>query len=475
MYAMKYIIHSYSIWEQGPRPRQEDSIYPEQGRLCDDDRLFILCDGMGGHSAGDVASSTVCAAMSRYILEKYQDPQGPFSDDDFAAALRSAFDALDEVDNGDEKKMGTTLAFLKLHSEGCTIAHMGDSRVYHIRAGKDKDTTEILFQTTDHSLVNDLVKIGEMTPEEARHSKRKNVITRAMQPHMERRPRADIYHTQDIKPGDYFMLCSDGILEQMEDDNLKYIFSEKGGDDEHKVDVLKKVTENNRDNHSAIIVHILDVEGVSEQLSGESFTEPSENISGRLSEDNSEKSPEEFVPELPVTEDALEDDSPKSMPRYFRILRWAIICAIVVMLVVVGKSMLQRHAEGESAVEPEPAPNEVEAVREPARPVRDVELSEQEDPDAVIPDEALNTQPEVVAEDSSLSSSEQAVDDSVSMEDALPLPDADDGQDGAEEEATAVVDDEDDEDDEDVPASDEQLAREILNKKDHQEEETDTL
>lgn len=256
---MKYTLKAYSIKEQGPRPKQEDSMFPEHETLKDNDRLFLVCDGMGGHSAGEVASGTVCQALSSYILDKCPDAEGKFDDEMFKSALNHAFDILDTKDNGAAKKMGTTMTFLKLHDEGATIAHIGDSRVYHIRPGKDAADTEILFQTYDHSLVNDLVKIGELTPEEAKHSNQKNIITRAMQPNMERRPRADIYHTHDIKPGDYFMLCSDGILEQMEDENIKYIFSPRVKSPEDKVKMIIDVTAQNHDNHTAILVHITDV------------------------------------------------------------------------------------------------------------------------------------------------------------------------------------------------------------------------
>lgn len=256
---MKFKVSAYTIWEQGPRPRQEDSIFPAHKGTTSDDRLFLVCDGMGGHSAGDVASSTVCAALSSSVLASC-DAEGEFTDDIFEAALSAAYDALDSKDDGSPKKMGTTLTFLKLHKAGCTIAHIGDSRVYHIRPGADTASTEIVYQTQDHSLVNDLVRIGELTPEEAKTSKQRNVITRAMQPNMERRSRADIAHTSDIRKGDYFLLCSDGILEQMEDDNLKFIFSDMGGDAQHKVEMLIKVTAENHDNHSALLVHITDVE-----------------------------------------------------------------------------------------------------------------------------------------------------------------------------------------------------------------------
>ena len=263
---MKFKLQACNIWELGQRARQEDSIFPPYGKITAEDRLFVLCDGMGGHDAGDIASSTVAEAMGHAILARVPNAEGPFTDDQFREALSEAFDALDSKDNGAAKKMGTTMTFLKFHSGGCTIAHIGDSRVYHIRSGATAAETRILFQTTDHSLVNDLVRVGELTPEEAKTSPHKNVITRAMQPNMERRPKADIYHTSDLAAGDYFLMCSDGILEQMEDENLQYIFSEKTGDLAQKADMLIRVTEQNHDNHTAVLVRIDEVIGTPEVL-----------------------------------------------------------------------------------------------------------------------------------------------------------------------------------------------------------------
>lgn len=262
---MEYKLNVYTIWEYGQRtdadgnPHQEDWTFPLPGHTTDADRLFILCDGMGGHDAGEIASATVCEAMSRSILRAQPDPEGPFSDEMLQKALSDAFLALDAKDTGAEKKMGTTLTLLKLHAGGGTIAHMGDSRVYHIRPGKTAADTRILFQTKDHSLINDLIAVGELTEEEAKYSNQKNVITRAMQPHAERRPKADIYHTADIKPGDYFYLCSDGMLENMENPQICYNFSATAGTAEEKVERLTKATQENRDNHTAILVHILEV------------------------------------------------------------------------------------------------------------------------------------------------------------------------------------------------------------------------
>lgn len=266
---MKYKLRTYSILEAGQRkdsegnPHQEDSIFPEYGKQSDSDRLFILCDGMGGHDAGEVASATVCQALSSSILSSSRKRDGEFTKEDFNRAMASAYKALDEKDNGASRKMGTTMTLLSLHDDGAFIAYMGDSRIYHIRPGETGRDTEILHETEDHSLVNALIKAGELTREEARKSRRKNIITRAMQPNVVQKSKADTYETRDIRKDDYFLLCSDGMLEQsdMEDGSaLRHIFSNAGGKDEEKIRQLISATEGNRDNHSAIIIHIIDAE-----------------------------------------------------------------------------------------------------------------------------------------------------------------------------------------------------------------------
>lgn len=267
------------------QPHQEDCIFPEYGKQSDSDRLFILCDGMGGHDAGEVASATVCEAMSHSILNDGHDHEGVFTTADFMNALDAAFKALDIKDTGAVKKMGTTLTLLKFHNKGVFIAHIGDSRVYHIRPGKSGQDTIILHETSDHSLVNDLVKVGELTKEEARKAGQKNVITKALQPHLDSLPKADLYETADILPGDYFYMCSDGMLEQEEmetGDSLRNIFSHDGGPIENKVKILKTVTKQNLDNHSAFIIQIVDVFNQKQ-----AFTNKSVNSSDRENQPNS--------------------------------------------------------------------------------------------------------------------------------------------------------------------------------------------
>lgn len=262
---MEYKLKALSIYEFGQRkdkngnPHQEDWIYPALGSINNEkDRLFILCDGMGGHAAGEVASATVCEAMSNTITSALEKGE-KFSEKLLLKALDAAYNLLDERDTNEDasKKMGTTMTFLMFHEDGFTIAHIGDSRVYHIRPNTGKKA-DIVYQTVDHSLVNDLLKIGELTPEEAETYPHKNIITRAMQPNLEHRHKADIITSKDIKPGDYFYMCSDGMLEQTSNDNLCFMLNNDVSDEE-KRNMLIEVSKDNKDNHSAHLIHILDV------------------------------------------------------------------------------------------------------------------------------------------------------------------------------------------------------------------------
>lgn len=250
---MFFRLTALSIQEMGQRSNQEDSLFPPYTRDAQEGSLYILCDGMGGHAAGEVASQTVCEAMSRYVAGHAR-ADGYFGQADFDAALDAAYDALDGKDTDDEKKMGTTLTFVKFHAGGCFTAHIGDSRIYHIRPSEHR----ILHVTRDHSLVNDLVKLGEITPEEAKTSRQKNIITRAVQPHQERRVKADCLNITDLQAGDYFYLCSDGMLEQAEDEEILNILSLPRPDAD-KVGILRGATKDNRDNHSAYLVRIVAV------------------------------------------------------------------------------------------------------------------------------------------------------------------------------------------------------------------------
>ena len=243
-----------SIHEIGQRPNQEDAIAQW------DNRLFVLCDGMGGHEHGEVASQTVSQAIVEWYKNRAIEPLSKAQIED---ALAYAYAKLDEKDGGEFRKMGTTLTLLYIGGTGVLAAHMGDSRIYHIRPNPSPKlgevrrglNEEILYQSRDHSLVFDLFQSGEITYEEMSNFAQKNIVTRAMTPGEDNRMRPDIIHTTDVQPGDYFYMCSDGMLEQMNNDELVGLLSSDVSDEE-KCNQLIGSTSNNQDNHSAWLIHV---------------------------------------------------------------------------------------------------------------------------------------------------------------------------------------------------------------------------
>lgn len=250
-----------SINELGNRNNQEDSIIQWNNRL------FVLCDGMGGHEKGEVASQTVCQSLVTWF-EQNVNPDNSFTDDQLREALEYAYQQLDQYADGNPKQMGTTLTLLYIHAQGVTAAHIGDSRIYHIRPN-----TGILYQSRDHSLVFDLFQSGEISYEEMQNFTQKNIITRAMTPGEDNRHRSDIIHIPDIQSGDYFYMCSDGMLEQMSNNELEDLLSSDATDDDKRQQLIA-TTSKNQDNHSAWLIHIMDVvmEEGDEQLQNEERT-----------------------------------------------------------------------------------------------------------------------------------------------------------------------------------------------------------
>lgn len=244
----------YAIHELGNRDNQEDSIYPQEEIASRSDRLFLVCDGMGGHSNSEVASQLVCEVVSGHLLST-QWNEGVLPDSLIQEALVAVQEKLNTFDNGSMRQMGTTFTLLCLHRGGATMAHIGDSRIYHIRPKERR----LLYKSRDHSLVYDLFLSGEITKEQMATSDRKNVITKAIMPGNERQFKPDIVHTTDILPGDIFYLCSDGMLEQMDDASLVEFFS-SGKSDAERRQALIDATSDNQDNHSAWIVRIAGVE-----------------------------------------------------------------------------------------------------------------------------------------------------------------------------------------------------------------------
>lgn len=189
----------------------------EDAYLINDElNLFVVCDGMGGHVGGEFASSIAVNTVEEVLSSIEADPDTDLPDDPVEAtrekiryAIRLAGRRIYEkaLAEPEYKGMGTTALVLLVEQGNAFVAHVGDSRAYLLR----DDTIEQI--TEDHSLVNEKIRAGLITPEEARHHKLRNIITRSLgyQEDVE----VDI-QVRAVRRDDQFMLCSDGLSNLVE-------------------------------------------------------------------------------------------------------------------------------------------------------------------------------------------------------------------------------------------------------------------
>lgn len=242
--------------EIGRKDNQEDRIYPPMSKLSTMTTCFVLCDGMGGHENGEVAAEIVASNLQPRLMEGKTEPD-IITVKRFNTALIQTYKKLDEMPVTSGKIPGTTMTCLYIAENAVLAAHIGDSRIYQIRPGEG-----IIFKSRDHSLVNDLLRAGEITEEEAETFPRKNVITRAMQPRLERPYRADVALLTDVKGGDFFFMCSDGIIETVKDDKLNAILSDTNISDDEKLNAIYDICYGNtRDNYTCILIPVAEVSG----------------------------------------------------------------------------------------------------------------------------------------------------------------------------------------------------------------------
>jgi protein phosphatase len=171
--------------------------------------VYIVCDGMGGAAAGEIASSLAVGEVLRLLRDR--DPNNGTA---LPAAAEDAISVANEaiysraLRNHRLSGMGTTLVALATREHHVWVLNIGDSRCYRLRH-------ECLEQLTrDHSLVEEQVRLGRMTPREALHSPLKNVITRALGTQSQVTP--DVFELE-AEPGDLFLLCSDGLTRELSD------------------------------------------------------------------------------------------------------------------------------------------------------------------------------------------------------------------------------------------------------------------
>ena len=224
---------SYSITDVGQkRTVNQDFVFTSETPVGNLPNLFVVADGMGGHNAGDYASSHAVGIVVEEIRE----------DADFNPvkvirhAIESANTEIITQAQKDEKLrgMGTTMVAATIVGHYAYVANVGDSRLYV--AGE-----QIQQITKDHSLVQEMVRMGELNAEEARNHPDKNIITRALG--AERTVDVDFFDLK-LEPGNVVLMCSDGLSNMVEDDRIGEIISDTDRDLQERGQAL--ISEANR-------------------------------------------------------------------------------------------------------------------------------------------------------------------------------------------------------------------------------------
>lgn len=195
------------------RPSNEDAF-----GFSVEDGVYVVCDGMGGAAAGEIASSVAVDEVLRQLSGHSLNGHAPFPD----AAEQAVVAANDAIFSRAQRNrrlsgMGTTLVALAVEEHHVWVLNVGDSRCYRLRNG------HLTQLTLDHSLVEEQVRMGRMSHSEALRSPLKNVITRALGTQIRVTP--DVFGLE-AEPGDLFLLCTDGLTRELPDQVIEFLLSQ---------------------------------------------------------------------------------------------------------------------------------------------------------------------------------------------------------------------------------------------------------
>lgn len=236
---------TFSITDIGrKRKLNQDYVYTSEQPVGPLPNLFIVADGMGGHNAGDYASKVTVETMVREI--------GATAEHDTARALDSAIEKANSIirecasTQEDLAGMGTTVVAAVCEGKTLQVANVGDSRLYIV------NEREIRQITRDHSLVAEMVRMGGLGREEARNHPDKNIITRAVGASDTVEPD---FFTVMLSEEDIVLMCSDGLTNMLEDEEIRMILSGARDIVEKAQELVKAANENGgRDNITVILI-----------------------------------------------------------------------------------------------------------------------------------------------------------------------------------------------------------------------------
>jgi len=263
---------SVGLTDTGRRRRRNEDSY-----VCEPP-LFAIADGMGGAQAGEVASRLAAAVLNEKALEP--DGGGELSEARIAELIQEANRRVFQRSNEDAAAsgMGTTMTVALVDGPGGTVAigHVGDSRAYRVRDGELEQLTE------DHSLVNELLKSGRLSPEEALSHPQRSVITRAIGTE----PDVDVdTFTVDARPGDLFLLCSDGLTDMISDGEILRLVENGDGDLDAAARQLVQAANRSGGGDNITVVAFEIEEGVDDAVRTKRLDAPAEAVSTSADED----------------------------------------------------------------------------------------------------------------------------------------------------------------------------------------------
>ncbi len=241
-------MRSYFVTDKGKtRDMNQDYIFSSDNPVGSLPNLYIVADGMGGYKAGDYASRCCVEEFVAQIKKSTQ----PTIVSKLSEALRVANTSImsKAASNEEFLGMGTTFVAATIEDGRLYTMNVGDSRLYLIGQ-------EIKQVTVDHSYVEELIRIGQLNRQDARLHPQKNTITRAVG--VESAVEADFYETELDKEFDFILLCSDGLTNMIEDEEIRHIVMKRKENPQEAIAALiAKANENGgRDNISAVMVQI---------------------------------------------------------------------------------------------------------------------------------------------------------------------------------------------------------------------------
>lgn len=224
------------------RSMNQDSMYCNENQVGSFRNLFIVADGMGGHRAGDHASKLCVESIVESIEKSGHMTPVTIFEEAVTFANKTVYD--EAKSNPEYDGMGTTMVACTLLEDKLYIANIGDSRLYLI----DDEIQQI---TSDHSLVEEMVKIGNITESEARVHPHKNIITRALG--IDQSVHAD-YFEISVKKFNYILMCSDGLSNMLEDEEMEYIIKQSETIEQAVNKLVDRANENGGDDNITVIV-----------------------------------------------------------------------------------------------------------------------------------------------------------------------------------------------------------------------------